>query len=58
MKNLRSFKIVSSEDGGLEFVLIAHKGWTVSRLNGLIRNVMKCTVIDERSEMVNKEYVD
>lgn len=57
-KKLKSYKIFNKIDSGLEFILIAPKGWSLKQLNGLIQNGMKCVVVDQRSELVNKEFVE
>jgi hypothetical protein len=54
----RSFKVVVSKTGESLMVIIAGGAWTAEALNRLIRNGMNATVLDQRSELVNKALVD
>ena len=55
---LKSYKIYNTIDGKLEFVLISPNYRELKELNGLIRDGMKCVVTDQRSELVDKRFVD
>ena len=57
-KRLKSWKIVDKEDGNLQMIIIAPIDFTHKDLNRLIQNGMKCVVLDQRSELVNKELVE
>lgn len=54
---LKSYKVFS-RDGGQVFTIICGNFWTVKELNDLFQKGMKVTVIDQRSELVNKNIVD
>lgn len=55
---MKSYKIVASTTGEPVFILIASKEWSLKELNDLCRKGMNVTVVDERSDLVNKDYVD
>ena len=54
----RSWKVVDEVEGKLQFVLITGLDLSQSDINSLIQKGMKCVVIDERSDLVNKKHVD
>jgi hypothetical protein len=54
----RSWKVVDKAEGKLQFVLITGLDLSQSDINSLIQKGMKCVVIDERSDLVNKKLVD
>lgn len=55
---LKSWTIVDKRYGERQMVLIVGDHLSQEGLNRLIQNGMNCVVIDERSNLVNKKYVD
>lgn len=58
MADLRSWQVVDQKEGNLQMVIIAPSDFSHRDLNELIQNGMKCVVLDRRSELVNKNFVD
>jgi hypothetical protein len=56
--SIRSWQVVDQVDGNLQMVIIAPSDLSHQDLNKLIQGGMKCTVLDRRSELVNKNVVD
>jgi hypothetical protein len=56
--SIRSWQVVDQVDGNLQMVIIAPSDLSHKDLNKLIQGGMKCTVLDCRSELVNKNVVD
>jgi hypothetical protein len=58
MPKIRSWQVVDQAEGNLQMVIIAPGDLNQEDLNELIQRGMKCTVLDRRSELVNKNLVD
>jgi hypothetical protein len=58
MTKIRSWQVVDQKDGNLQMIIIAPSDLSHKDLNKLIQGGMKCTVLDRRSELVNKNLVD
>ena len=56
--SIRSWQVVDQVDGNLQMIIIAPSDLSHKDLNKLIQRGMKCTVLDRRSELVNKNLVD
>lgn len=54
----KSYRVVSNKDGEQFMTIICSQEFTLKELNRLLQHGMSCTVIDQRSDIVNKKYVD
>jgi len=55
---LKSYKVFTADTGELLMVIVLFDSFSLTELNRLFKNGMNVTVVDERSKLVNKNYVD
>ena len=56
-KKLRSYRVYT-KDGSQFLSIVTSNHWTLKELNDLFQNGMAVVVVDQRSDLVNKNMVD
>lgn len=54
----KSYKVYTSRTGELFMTVICNAGATAEQLTKLLNNGIKVTIVDERSAIVDKDYVE